>query len=265
VGRLAGFALLLYLAPVSTEVPGLRYLFAPLLVLTHPVNHFYAALATLPAAAAAAVCLDRIIAASKGGRRGDPAEPDPGALAAGDTSGVGRYVLAVVAGLTVLRAVLPERAFFSDFEWGLYLLALGQAVAVAAGMFWLLWRGGPRLAHGLFALALIDLATMGLRFHLALPATPLPWTERTEVSDVPLRGGYLHLTELADLEPFQYDGGALDSDAIASEIEEQSSRLRTMAAFLQDDLLGRRWPIHLGLSRGLRTGPPGGPSRCSAL
>jgi len=252
VGRLAVFALLLYLAPFSTEVPGLRYLFAPLLVLTHPVNHFYAALATLPAAVAAAACLDRVIAANTGGRRGDSSEVDAGAWAAG--SGVGRWILAVVAGLAVLRAVLPERAFFSDFEWGLYLLALGQAVAVAAGMFWLLRRGGPRLSYGLFALALIDLATMGLRFHLALPATPIPWTERTEVSDVPLRGGYLHLTELADLEPFQYDGGTLDSDAIASEIEEESALLRTMAVVLQDDLLGRRWPIHLGLARGLRSG-----------
>lgn len=249
-GRLALLALLLYLAPASTEVPGLRFLFAPLLVLTHPINHFYAALATLPAAVAAAVCLDKIILSHTGGRR----LAATGHHRSDSPYGPGRYLLAVVSGLIVLRAALPDRAFASDFEWSLYLLAVGQAVAVALAMLFFLRKGGPKLAHGLFVLALVDFASMGLRFHLALPATALPWTARTEIDDSPLRGGYIHLTELADLEPFQYDSSGEGPASMADEVRQQSALVQTSSAFLQADLLERSWPVHLGLARGLRSG-----------
>jgi len=249
-GRLAAFALLLYLTPASTGIPGIRYLFAPLLVLTHPINIFYAALATLPAAVAGAVCLDKLLASHGGGRR----VVSDGPQSSGSLPGLGRYLLAGVVGVMVLRAALPDHSFASDFEWSLYLLALGQAVVVSLVMLFLFKKGGPALAHGLFILALVDFASMGLRFQLALPSTPLPWTERTEVEDGPLRGGYIHLTELADLEPFQYDSHAEGADEIADEIREQSARVQTSVTFLQDDLLERRWPVHLGLARGLRSG-----------
>jgi len=248
IGRLALFACLLFLTSASTEIPGLRYLFAPLLVLTHPVNQFHAALATIPAAVAGCICLQRMVEQSDGGmRRKSSDEGSPGGR-------LGRWVLGFVVVVVVLRAALPDVAFSSDFEWSLYLLACCQAVLVGGAMWWLFRQRGVGLAASVFLLALLDLALMGLRFHLALPATPLPFGERMELDTEGLEGGYLHLSELADLEPFQYEAGAESAAQVEDDLEDQSAEIKLLASFLQEDLLQRRWPVHLGLARGLRSG-----------
>jgi hypothetical protein len=246
--RLALFALLLFLTSASTEIPGLRYLFAPLLVLTHPVNQFHAALATIPAAVAGCICLQRMVEHSGSGMRRKTSSGEPPRIRPGP------WVLGSVLFLVVLRAALPDLAFSSDFEWSLYLLACGQAALIGAGMFWLFRQRSPGLAASVFLLALLDLALMGVRFHLALPATPLPFAERMEADTQGLEGGYLHLSELADLEPFQYEAGAQSSSAVEEDLEEQSTEIKLLASFLQEDLLERRWPVHLGMAHGLRSG-----------
>jgi len=167
---------------------------------------------------------------------------------------LGRWVLGFVVVVVVLRAALPDVAFSSDFEWSLYLLACCQAVLVGGAMWWLFRQRGVGLAASVFLLALLDLALMGLRFHLALPATPLPFGERMELDTEGLEGGYLHLSELADLEPFQYEAGAESAAQVEDDLEDQSAEIKLLASFLQEDLLQRRWPVHLGLARGLRSG-----------
>ncbi|MEE2828076.1 MAG: hypothetical protein VX498_02720 [Myxococcota bacterium] len=244
LGRLAILAGLLYATPLSTEIPLLRYLFAPLLLLTHPVNHFYAALATIPAAVAGAACLDRRL--GEGRPETDRARR------------LSRSFLALLIVLLLARCV-PDLAFDSDYEWSIYLLAAAQALGLGALLFLLLHRAPRHRGRLLVVIALLDLALIGLRLHLALPATPIPWAERSELDTSPLNGGYVHLTELADLEPFQYEAQRGDAEADArvatdaETIRQQSAMPRDQAQKDQEDLLGRRWPIHIGLSRGLRS------------
>lgn len=235
-GRLAVLAGLLFLVPLSTQLPGLRYLFAPLLLLTHPVNHFYAALATVPAAVAGGACLDQVL----GGR-------------GGTGSRAGRIALTTVGALVIARGALPDLAFLSDYEWSLYLLAAAQAGVLGALGLLLLRRGGSRSGRLIFGLGLLDLALVALRLQLAIPSTPLPAAERATLDLDGIESGYLHLTELADLEPFQYDETQQSSEDVATEIEEQSAQIRGIAALQQEDLLGRRWPVHLAMARGLRS------------
>lgn len=235
-GRLALFFVLLAVASFSPSIPGLRYVFAPLLILSHPVNDVWSALAILSGAVAAAVALDAIIAMDRE-ELGHRIKGFRGALVGGLLGGGG--VLALVG------------AFRDADSRQLYALGLAQAgvVVVLAGLL-LHRRRGVALAVALVALGMADVGGQMLRIHTAVPSSPLGLTGRTDVEGVEeLAGGFVDIDDLARLEGFAYDeGGSGDGGGE----DEPAEFWEDTAAMMQEQILRRRWPPHLGMARGYR-------------
>jgi hypothetical protein len=223
-GRAAGLAILLLLAALSPSLGPLRWLFAPLLVLTHPVDDVFSALAMVPAAAAAAVAFDAIV-------RGDV--PFSRARAG---------VALLLAGSGVALLTEAPHLFRDDRALALYRLALVQAAITIPAALLLLRLRRPKLAA---ILALLELGLIAIRLHTAVPSPPLPLHGRTDVQGIEaLAGGYLDIDDLARLEPFRYE--AVPDEPDPPEFWEDT------AEAMQDQILHRRWPAHLGLARGYR-------------
>jgi hypothetical protein len=237
--RLLVFAGGLYLTGLAGGIPFVRWLFAPLLITTHPVDTFWGALAMLPGAVVAALALDTLWGRSAG------------ELGARLRGWVG-VVLAVVAVLGVVRIVAVESFLVSDIEQVGATVGAVQAV-VAVGILAAVVRipPGPRRTAWVCALALVDVALISVRFHVAIPSVDLGLEERREFEGIDrLADGYLHLGELADLEGFLYDTGDMGpSDDLADEGEDYGE----LEAYLERNLLGWRWPAHLGVGRGIRS------------
>ncbi len=251
-GRAAALAGVLLLVALSPALGPLRWLFAPLLVLSHPVNDVYSALAMIPAAAAAALAFDALTAgpprsgppARSGAPR--PAAPMPPLRVAG--------ALALLAGGAVVLTTSPE-AYRDAAGARLHALALLQG-AVALPLALLLFRRGQRPA--LILLALVELGAVALRLHTAVPAEPLPLHHRTDVDGVEaLAGGYLDVDDLARLEAFRYDAedgdeGEREAGGEDEAPEEPAEFWEDTAEHMQAEILQRRWPAHLGMARGYR-------------
>ncbi len=183
-GRMGLFVLLLVAA--GTKLPFVQYLFAPLILLSHPVNLVYPALAAFPAAALAAIGLDRLLAAS----------PDERAAWLRGPAGL---VLGLLLGAVVLRALWGPKGFPTTTQWTNYLVGGGQALAVLAAAIVLLnQEAGRRRSVLLVALALLDLSLFAVRGHTAVPSQPLHATGQTSPAIASLvEGGYLDLEDLA--------------------------------------------------------------------
>ncbi|MBJ94740.1 MAG: hypothetical protein CMP23_09760 [Rickettsiales bacterium] len=234
--RLAALSAVLVVAALSAELGGLRYLFAPLLVITHPVNLFYAALACIGGAVLGALGLDRLLAAAA-----------PAAYVRESLRGWPR-LLALFLGLLLLVKLLPwVEPWHIAAQWWGHLLSLAQTLVVLLLLAQLL-RGGLSQARRralVFVLVLADLLLLSLRFHRALPSPPIELRDRTAGVDLEvLQGGYLDLTDLAQFQGFQYGQEQL-SDPVSGELEDEGAGLAM-------DLAERRWPVHLGHSTGIR-------------
>ncbi len=236
--RLFAFAIALYATGIAGGVPILRYLFAPLLLVTHPVDTFWGALALLPGAAVGALALDRLLA------------EDRVALAA-RLRGPAGAVLGVVLAGGVLRVALASSWLPSEVErQGVLVAALQAAAVVAALVVVLRMPPGRRRTAAVAAIALIDLAALAVRFHTALPSVPLELADRVEDADAEaLAGGYLHLGELADLEGFLYDTGGMGPSA---DLADEGENFDDLARYLRENIVHLRWPVHLGVGRGIR-------------
>ena len=234
--RLAVFTALLIAAAISPELGGLRYLFAPLLVFTHPVNLFYAAVAVLSGSVLAALGLDRLLASEAPLRR-----------LREDLSGwVGALCGVLLLGVA-LKLFPDAEPWQNAHQWRGHLIGAVQALVALALAGWMLASTSPgrRRNSLLFGLVLLDLVLLCVRFHAAVPSQPIDLKNRVAAVDVEvLRDGYLDITDLADLHDFQYSPEAM-LDLPRAELERD-------AVEISSELAHRRWPVHLGHSTGIR-------------
>jgi hypothetical protein len=241
--RLALLAVGLLLAAFSPSVPGLRYLFAPLLVLSHPVNNVFSTLAVLAAAAAAAPALDALGALDREAARSLLRTPR------------GRLLMAL-AGAALL---LPAVRFV--LQGGAYELAWHSPGVVTALLSVGLLTGMTAAPWGrrrtLFAIGLLDLALFALRMHLAVPAAPLELADRADASGrEALAAGYLDVGHLQEFEPFRFPSPQSLSEALRMRRDAEDwspdPDYRGFARDAQDSIFGRAWPPHLGVGQGWR-------------
>jgi len=264
--RLAIFVAILVLA--GTHIPGMRYLFAPLVVLSHPVNLVYPALACFPAAILAAQGLERLVGLDRDQLRLWLRSPS------------GWVVIALVASIGV-RVALGNWGFPSGYGWFVYSIGALQAGVVLAALYFLLSRraAGSRM-RAVFVLCLLDLCLFAIRGHLAVPSQTLQSPEDNLRGDLDLlAGGYLDIKDLSrgydstilgaglaedeDEEWIEERGGSgnVNEGSAAAEEESESDppvsgdsidTPEVDAPALQKELLGRHWPPHLGVSTGTR-------------
>jgi hypothetical protein len=231
IRRLAIFTLVLLAAALSPSIPGLRYLFAPLLLLTHPLDLIYGALALFPAAVVGARGLEHLVAVW------------PRPLHSRWTRAA---LFLLVSGL-LIRSGLPQVSFGNLEEFRAWEIGLLQLACVVFALLWILRRKGheaSRLPTLLVLVALLDLVLLGLRFHLAVPAADLRLRERAQSSSVESLGSsYVDTLDLMELQGFLYDREELAEAPDESQAE--------AAASIRDSLEGRRWPLHIGPAHGL--------------
>ena len=275
--RLAFFSLILVLA--GTHIPGLHYLFAPLVVLSHPVNLVYPALACFPVAILAAKGLDSLLSL----------EPD--ALTSWLKTRTGAVVLALI-GTVLARVALGKWGFPSGYGWFMYSIGAVQA-AIVIGLLYSLFatRTGESRRQAVFVLCLLDLCLFAVRGHLAVPSQPIiSPTDNVRGDLALLEGGYLDIKDLSrgydstilgmglgeeDDEAWAQDdetsGRDMQSDESGAPVPEDESSPDDLeedtieppvsgdsidtpevdAPALQAELLGRHWPPHLGVSSGI--------------
>ncbi len=238
--RLALLVPILLLA--ATSLPGVRLLTLPLTWLAHPTVIAYYALAMVPAAVVGAAGLERLLAGrDPRGRR------------------LALAVLATLVGLAIARLVVAVAGWTPPQERILLAVGTGQALLVLAALalVWTKVRSPASRARWLVLVALLDLVAIGVRYHVAVPAHPLDLggRQRAVEGEELLSDGYLHVGEMAALmeggwdrvTPFQ--DGLRPEEAVGGEVEDPWAE----APEIQADLLGRRWPVHLGAARGLRS------------
>jgi hypothetical protein len=234
--RLGWLALALLTASLVSNVHGVRWLFSPLLLLTHPVNDIYTGLGFLCAAAPAAHGLERL---ARGGRD---------YLVSQLRSPAGALLGLFVVGL-IVRTGAGAHVFPSTHQWHLALQSALLAVVVLALILWI----GSRRRHSyhvrmslMFALALLELVILSVQFHIAVPSHRLAYREPIAPSDVSLVSqGYLDITDLADLQGFLYTPEEEMAFSDQDVIEE-------LGPGWGSDLLDRRWPITTAPRHGLR-------------
>jgi len=275
--RLAFLSLILVLA--GTHIPGLHYLFAPLVVLSHPVNLVYPALACFPAAVVAAKGLDTLL------------ELEPHQLRLWFASPVGRAVILLVA-TVIARVALGKWGFPSGYGWFLYSVGAVQTAIVLALLYSLFSsRSGEARRRAVFVLCLVDLCLFAVRGHLAVPSQPIVSPEDNLNEDLALlEGGYLDIKDLSRGYDSTILGNGIGDEEDEDWVEqvdsseqrkegsqqEESEELTKEASVLlkeetleppvsgdsidtpevdapalQAELLERHWPPHLGVSTGI--------------
>jgi len=256
--RLGVVVVILLLAVLSPQIPGLRFLFAPLLVMTYPVNDIYLGLSVLCAAAVGASALDNLVAGAAGG----------------DELRLRRPAGAVLVFLwlcLVVQSGLGSWVFNSARAWISYGVGALQATAVLLLCLVCLrrLRRSPRQwLRLIFLLGILDLTATGVRMHLTVPSSRILLAGRTEIPQMDdLAGGYLDIRELIDLEGFAYDmtgpskGGREGDDPSRDERRGLAALIgggdakedwAEVALDVQENALKRFWPVHLGVARGFR-------------
>ena len=263
LARLAATVGLLLFIAADLPIPVVSYLWLPFKLLAHPVTIIYYAVAMIPAAIVAGAGIERLLAADRDALR---------ALLRGPAG----VVLGILVAAVILRVALGTTTLASPYEWAIYSVGALQAGAVLAGVFWILRvtdAASPRRVRLLVMVALADLVVFGVRYHTAIPSRPLGIADRgTGVDTADLGGGYLNIQEAV---AFEEDGihftGHLQTAAAAGEEEEdivdevtgehidfdeeggEVELLEEEAPMIQEELLTRAWPVHLGARYGLRS------------
>lgn len=249
VGRLALLSAVLILAVLSLHLPGLRYLFAPLLLLTHPVNTIYFGLGIFFLILAAGAALDRLLCAEV-----RPADPW--------SRRVAPALLGALVVLALLQAVLGHSLFADPRIRISHGVGVVQAVVVLLAL-WALLRGGRPLATRrrqlIFLLAVAELTLTAVRFHITIPSEPLKLLGRTDIHGgdeqegvEDLAEGFLDVTELMDMEGFIYQASIMKHRKTGVRDPEARRDWAAAVSDLQRNELDRVWPVHLGLARGFR-------------
>jgi len=239
-GRLLLLAGVGFFAAAAAGVPGGRWLMSPLLLLTHPINDVWFGFALFPAAAAAAVGLDRLAS-----------------LPAVDRWAVCRKLGALLGVLWILAVLL---AIFGGAEHGLERLAsrrlhaagLVQAALALLFLGFLLRskRVGAALLTPLLLLGLLDLGATALRIHLVAPSMPLQLSERGVVENPgDFANGYLDIQDIIEVDGFAYGEPAEQDEDFAVE----SPVWEREAARVQQVLRSRGYGYHLGMRLGVRS------------
>ena len=240
--RLAVWVALLVLA--GTRIPLVQLLFAPLTLLSHPVNLVYPGLASIPLAVLAARGFDRLLA-------GRPATRTR-ALQLG----------AALLALAALRVAL-DLGFHSAHARAIGALGVLQA-AVALGLVArLLMRPGrsrTRAARLVFFVALADLAGFTLRAQLAVPSEPLQDLGRGLPA---LSQPHLDLQELSSAWDSRFAAAQAEAAdpllaaerahapaAERDEVENNTSAIEIDGPAMQAELLHRARPAHQALATG---------------
>lgn len=224
--RLGLLLALLAAAAAATELPGARWVLAPLLVLSHPVNDLWSAIAVVPLSILGALGLDRILAGAVSWRG------PRGAAAVG------------LLALAPLPFVLDDPALATDRATGLFAAGLLAAALAAASLL-------SRRRALIVAAAALELAAVGVRFHFAAPSPPLDVAARLSTPGLDdLAAGSLDVRDLELLEPFTYTAGALEQDGDLAHAEDAD--WEAVAAQVREDVLERRWPAHVAVSAGYR-------------
>lgn len=230
--RTAALVLLLMLA--GSRLPGVRVAFAPLLLLSHPVNLVWPVLATFPIAVLAARGFDRLLDMGPSERRAWLRGP------------WGRVValLLLAAALQVAGLGTPHRSDYGRLLQGVSLL---QSLLVLGAAGWLLLRPGRgrRPAAALYGLIVLEMLLFAVRAHVAVPSTPLEAAGDAFAGDAKLlRDGFLDLHDFAD--GWGGDvGRRLDT-------EEEIVVPERDGPAMQAELLQRAWPPHLTVALGVR-------------
>lgn len=227
----------LLLGAGASAIPGFRWIFAPLRVLSAPVDIVYAALAMYPVAILGALALDRTTELSADALLRRLRSPWTAAA-------LGALVIAVIA-RPILRLILGSEA-----PVGTSAVSALQALAtlaIASAVFARVREAGARRAL-LAVLIAADLALFAVRAHVAVPATPLITDSR--VDSALIADGYLDIVDLArgfdsalTAAGTQADRPGVEWDVPVPEID---------APALQADLFERAIPPHYGVSRGVR-------------
>ena len=233
-GRMALLAMVLLLAAFSPSIPGLRLLFAPLLMLSHPVNDPWLAVAVVLVAAPAAVALD-----------GLARQEQTGSLLRGPRGAV------LVALLGGALAMLLLGAYRDGHGRLLYAVGLVQCLAAVGLALWLLVRRRPRrLLLLLVVIGLLDLGLFAARMYGAVPSQTIDLRHRTSVEGLDrLADGYVDIDDLSRLESFVYEPPD-DGDEPAP--DEPEEFWEDTAATIQQEIALRAWPAHFGMAHGLR-------------
>ena len=250
VGRLVVYACVLVLA--AAGIPGVRWLLLPLTWLSFPTLVLYSSLAMVPAAVVGAIGLDVLLARSRS-----------------DVPRLIRWPVALAVLLLLvfvgLRLVLGDPTWSAADQRDAYVLGVVQAGLVAMLAMGVVgrtrWPVGRR--SGLLVVLIgLDIAALGVRYHVAIPTRSLDLSDREHVEgeDI-LRDGYLNIDEMVQLFQGGFElvetpqsvmaRGMLDVEDM--EMDWGPGDHPTAAMLVQDALLDRRWPVHLGLSRGWRS------------
>ena len=232
LGTITLFGSILMAAAVSPSIPGLRWVFLPLLVLTHPINLFYAAIGLIPLSLLAGASLDRLI------------ERDAPPI----LKSAGEFLIPTLVLIAMAIRVLPAIEVFPSEPQRLgALTSLLQGLGVFA-LFFALTRVRARSARrvGMAILLLADLSLITVRLHTSIPSQQMDFAARTspELAEE-VSGGYVDLSDIRDLQPFLYDSA--DMTDVPEELLEES------APRLSSELLSRSIPANAGVALGVRS------------
>ncbi len=245
--RLALLAGILVAAVLSLYVPWLRYLFAPLLLVTHPVNTIYLGVAVFFLILVGAAGLDRLLARGEddGGR---PALPR-GGLA----------VLGVLAALALLEVFLGGSLFTSGRIRASHAVGVLLGLGMLGALLITLRRGldPARLRWLVFVLAALDLGCIAVRFHVTVPSGQLALWEREQVREEEreegVGDGFLDVAELMDTEGFRFQTAVMNRKRTGQRDQGARRDWEAAARDLQENERSRYWPVHMGMNRGYRS------------
>ena len=243
--RLALLAGVLLAAVLSLYVPGLRYLFAPLLLITHPVNTIYFGLAVFFLILVGAAGLDRLL-------QGDVSDGRPALPRAGLAA------LGVLAALALTELLLGGSLFSSGRIRASHALGVIQALVVLGVLATLLrQREDPaRLRRLVFVLAALELGCTAARFHLTVPSGQLRLWERLEPREEEreemMADGYLDVAELMDTEGFRFQTAVMSRKRPGQRDQQARRDWEAAARDLLENERSRYWPVHMGMNRGYR-------------
>ncbi len=237
--RMVLWALLLFGAGASA-VPGLRWVFAPLRVVSSPVDLVYAALALYPAAILGAQALDRLTEI-----------PAP-ALVRRLRAGAAPMAVLGLFALATLARPLARWLLGSEAPVGTSALGAAQAAATLA-LVVVIFRSvesADRRRGLLLLVAAADVALFSIRAHAVVPSTPLVPASAIRTDPALLADGYLDIQDLA--QGFDSALTAAGEADVRTGVEWDVRVPEIDAPAQQADLLGRAIPPHYGVATGIR-------------